>query len=163
MVQTAAETLNEIEAAKDRLAGSLDTLEGRLPPTDELGRQAAVGGGAVAGAGVGLVLLVGWLRRRSEARAEERAKRQDARIRAEELAGALERLRPFDHLAADGRGAASPGAEPAPPADPAPSPAPGGDDESSGSKLGWLALLGALIGLVVALSGRGDGVDELWD
>lgn len=89
MDQTAAETLSEIEAAKAALARDLDELESRLPPREVLGRQAALAGGAVVAAGAGLVTLVGILGRRAEHRRRERAKREEARINAEELARAF--------------------------------------------------------------------------
>lgn len=83
MGDTAAETLSEIDASRQRLESDLAALEARLPDKDELATQAKVYGGAAVGVFLGLIGLILSLKRRSERRDRERHARETARALAE--------------------------------------------------------------------------------
>lgn len=85
MGETVAETLTEIEQTRAALEADIDALFERLPDRDVVVRQAKVYGGAAAGAAV----LIAVLAARGKHAAEVRAKREAARINAEELARAF--------------------------------------------------------------------------
>lgn len=92
MGETVAETLTEIEQTRLALEADIDALISRLPDRDVVVRQAKVYGGAAAGAAV----LVAVLAARGKRAAEMRAKREAARINAEELARAFSPRTPID-------------------------------------------------------------------
>lgn len=83
MGDNAAETLNEIEASRQRLGSDIDALAARVPEKDELVEKAKVYGGAAAGAGVGLVALTMALKRRSAKKERQRHARETAEALAE--------------------------------------------------------------------------------
>lgn len=85
MGKTVAETLTEIEQARAALEANIDALFDRLPDRAVMARQAKVYGAATAGIAVLIVVFTARTRKRSVLR----AKRQDARIGAEELARAF--------------------------------------------------------------------------
>lgn len=92
MGETVAETLTQIEQTRAALHADVDALFDRLPERDVLARQAKVYGGATVGGAVAVVVLVA----RMKKAAESRAKRQEARIHAEELARAFASAPPTD-------------------------------------------------------------------
>lgn len=85
MGETAAETLTEIAASRQRLASDLDALRARLPPDEELAAKARGFGGAAAGAGVAVTGLVVALRRHHATRQRRRQVRETAEALAELL------------------------------------------------------------------------------
>lgn len=85
MGETVAETLTEIEQTRAALEADIDALFDRLPDRAVMARQAKVYGAATAGLAVLIVVFTVRMRTRSALR----AKRQDARIGAEELARAF--------------------------------------------------------------------------
>lgn len=85
MGETVAETLTEIEHTRAALQADIDALFTRLPDRHVMARQAKVYAGATIGVVVVLAVVVARLRKS----AELRARRQDARINAEELARAF--------------------------------------------------------------------------
>jgi hypothetical protein len=90
--ETVAETLTEIEQTRAALEADIDALFERLPDRDVVVRQAKVYGGAAAGAAV----LIAVLAARGKRAADVRAKREAARINAEELARAFSPRAPIE-------------------------------------------------------------------
>lgn len=85
MGETVAETLTEIEQTRAALEADIDALFDRLPDRQVMVRQAKVYGAATAGGAVVIAVIAG----RAKRAADLRAKREDARINAEELARAF--------------------------------------------------------------------------
>jgi hypothetical protein len=77
MGETAAQTLNEIEATRTKLGGELEELEARLPAAVAVAKRA---GAAVAG--VGMLGVVGRfvVRRRKRSKADDRYRELEHRI-----------------------------------------------------------------------------------
>ena len=77
MGETAAETLNEIEATRAKLGVELDELEGRMPAAARAAKRA---GAALAGVGALGVVTRFALRRRKHADADRRYRDLEKRI-----------------------------------------------------------------------------------
>lgn len=77
MGETAAETMREIEATRDRLDGELRELESRLPAAARVARRAAA---AVAGAGAIGVAARFALRRRKKKEGDRRVREIEKRV-----------------------------------------------------------------------------------
>ena len=77
MGETAAETMREIDATRDRLDGELRQLEGRLPAAAKVAKRAA---GAVAGVGVLGVVTRFALRRRGKKDGDRRVRDIEKRL-----------------------------------------------------------------------------------
>jgi hypothetical protein len=120
--ETVDQTLNEIAATRAALERDIDELFGRLPEPAALAAQAKAYGAAAAGAAV----VVGLVVVRARRGAQERARRTEARINAQELARAF---------------------APQPPRD--------DPDDSRGGTLALLVAVAALVATVVqAVAGR---------
>ena len=77
MGETAAETMREIDATRNRLDGELRQLEGRLPAAARLAKRA---GAAVAGVGfLGLATRIA-LRRRGKKEGDRRVRDLEKRL-----------------------------------------------------------------------------------
>lgn len=99
MGETVAQTLTEIEQTRAALEADIDALFDRLPDRDVVVRQAKVYGGAAAGTAV----IVAVLAARAKHASQLRAKREAARINAEELARAFSPRLPVDDDGASSR------------------------------------------------------------
>jgi hypothetical protein len=77
MGETAAETMREIDATRDRLDGELRQLEGRLPAAAKVAKRTA---GAVAGVGVLGVVTRFALRRRGKKDGDRRVRDIEKRL-----------------------------------------------------------------------------------
>jgi hypothetical protein len=77
MGETAAETMREIEATRNRLDGELRQLEGRLPAAAKVAKRAA---GAVAGAGALGVAARFAMRRRKKKEGDRRVRDIEKRL-----------------------------------------------------------------------------------
>jgi hypothetical protein len=77
MGETAAETLKEIDATRNRLEGELRQLEGRLPAAAKVAKRAA---GAVAGLGALGVAARFALRRRKKKEGDSRVRDIEKRL-----------------------------------------------------------------------------------
>jgi hypothetical protein len=77
MGETAAETMREIDATRNRLDGELRQLEGRLPAAAKVAKRAA---GAVAGVGVLGILTRFALRRRGKKNGDRRVRDLEKRL-----------------------------------------------------------------------------------
>jgi phage-related tail protein len=77
MGETAAETMREIDATRNRLDGELRQLEGRLPAAAKVAKRAA---GAVAGVGVLGVVTRFALRRRGRKDGDRRVRDIEKRL-----------------------------------------------------------------------------------
>ena len=77
MGETAAQTMREIEATRNRLDGELRELEGRLPAAAKVAKRAA---GAVAGVGVLGVAARFALRRRGKKDGDRRVRDIEKRL-----------------------------------------------------------------------------------
>jgi phage-related tail protein len=77
MGETAAETMREIDATRNRLDGELRQLEGRLPAAAKVAKRAA---GALAGVGVLGVVTRFALRRRGKKDGDRRVRDIEKRL-----------------------------------------------------------------------------------
>jgi hypothetical protein len=77
MGETAAETLREIDATRNRLDGELRQLEGRLPAAAKVAKRAA---GALAGVGVLGMAMRFALRRRGKKEGDRRVRDLEKRL-----------------------------------------------------------------------------------
>ncbi len=77
MGETAAETMREIEATRDRLDGELRQLEGRLPAAARMAKRAA---GAIAGVGAVGVVARFAMRRRKSREGDRRVREIEKRV-----------------------------------------------------------------------------------
>jgi hypothetical protein len=77
MGETAAETMKEIDATRNRLDGELRQLEGRLPAAAKVAKRAA---GAAAGAGALGVAARFALRRRKKKEGDRRVRDIEKRL-----------------------------------------------------------------------------------
>lgn len=78
MGDTAAETLSEIEATRQRLETDLTALEARLPEKDEIAEKAKLYGAAAGGGLVALIGLILGLKKRSATKERQRHARETA-------------------------------------------------------------------------------------